>query len=190
MPITRLMTATKDDTAIFMNTNVENPSAMDSSPLERTIASPDQADESPRPVTVTRTENRPRLVIADDDPVVVAALVAQLKGAFEVVGTADDGESAVALVARERPDVALLDLEMPAGGGLHATCGIGEVSPKTAVVILSIDESAHSVLRLLKAGAMTYLRKGTSAKDLILRLHQSIAAHRTESADGVTDEAA
>jgi DNA-binding NarL/FixJ family response regulator len=173
-----------------MNTYVENPPAMTSNVLERTIGGPDQSDAYRRALSVARTENRPRLVIADDDPVVVAALVAQLKCAFEVVGTAGDGESAVELAARERPDVALLDLEMPAGGGLRATCGIGEVSPATAVVILSIDEAAHSVLRLLKAGAMTYLRKGTPATELIQRLQQSIAAHQTESGHGVTDEAA
>jgi DNA-binding NarL/FixJ family response regulator len=173
-----------------MNTYVEDPSAMTSDVLERTIDGSDESDASSRALSIARTENRPRLVIADDDPVVVMALVAQLKGAFEVVGTAGDGESAVQLVARERPDVALVDLEMPAGGGLHATCGIGEVSPETAVVILSIDEAAHTVLRLLKAGAMTYLRKGTPATELIERLQQSIAAHHSESGHGITHEAA
>jgi DNA-binding NarL/FixJ family response regulator len=159
---------------------------MNSNLLGSTIVSTDSADESPRPLSVVRTANRPRLVLADDDPVVMATLSAQLKGAFDVVGLAHSGESAIQLVARERPDAALLDLQMPAGGGLHATRGIGEVSPETAVVILSIDESADSVLSLLKAGAMTYVRKGTPAKVLIERLEQSIAAHRTESAASVS----
>jgi DNA-binding NarL/FixJ family response regulator len=142
-------------------------------------------------MTAAKIDKRSRLVIADDDPVVLAVLIAQLKETFEVVGTADSGEGAIQLVGRQRPDAALLDLEMPGGGGLHATRGIRDVSPETAVVILSIDEASDSVLQLLKAGAMTYLRKGIPPQALIERLQQSIHAHGNVELDrGGLDERA
>ncbi len=122
--------------------------------------------------------SRPRLLIADDDPVVAATLSAQLREDFEVVGAATDGDDAVELAANLQPDVALVDVQMP-GGGLGATRGIAEVSPHTAIVILSVDESEHSVVEFINAGAMTYLRKGTPPSEIAARLHTSIQAHRS-----------
>jgi DNA-binding NarL/FixJ family response regulator len=120
---------------------------------------------------------RPRLLIADDDQVVSATLSAQLRREFDVVATAEDGTAAITLARSLQPDVALVDVQMPGGGGLHTTRGIVEVSPRTAIVILSVDESDQSVVEFINAGAMTYLRKGLPAPEIASRLHQSIAAH-------------
>jgi DNA-binding NarL/FixJ family response regulator len=120
---------------------------------------------------------RPRLLVADDDPIVRAVLYAQLDSVFEV-GMADDAESAIDLAGRERPDVALIDVQMPAGGGLHATRGIRAISPETAIVILSSTETDDSVVEFLAAGAMTYLRKGVPVEEIIARLWDAIAAHK------------
>ena len=62
---------------------------------------------------------RPRLVIADDDAFVRAMLAAQLDQMFECVGTAADARTAVALVVAQRPDVVILDVNMPGGGAMH-----------------------------------------------------------------------
>jgi two-component system, NarL family, response regulator DesR len=124
-------------------------------------------------------ETRPRLLIADDDQIVSATLTAQLRAEFEVVGAAADGDRAIELAQAVQPDVALVDVQMPGGGGLHTTRGITEVSPQTAIVILSVDESDQSVIEFMNAGAMTYLRKGTPAAEIAQRLHRSIAAHKT-----------
>ena len=121
---------------------------------------------------------RPRLLIADDDRAVLGALTAQLHERFEVVGAAEDAQQAVELARSAQPDVALIDVQMPAGGGLHATRGIREVSPGTAVVILSVDESESSVMEFLGAGAISYLRKGTSAAEITTVLRDSISAHQ------------
>jgi DNA-binding NarL/FixJ family response regulator len=91
---------------------------------------------------------------------------------------ADDAESAIDLAGRERPDVALIDVQMPAGGGLHATRGIRAISPETAIVILSSTETDDSVVEFLAAGAMTYLRKGVPVEEIIARLWDAIAAHK------------
>jgi diguanylate cyclase (GGDEF)-like protein/PAS domain S-box-containing protein len=120
----------------------------------------------------------PRALLADDDPVILAALGAQLQREFSLVGVAEDADDAIELACRCRPDVALVDIEMP-GGGLLATRGIREGSPDTAIVILTADESRSSVLQFLEAGAIAYLRKGLPAHQLAPRLNEAISAHRT-----------
>ena len=120
---------------------------------------------------------RPALLIADDEPIARVALATRLRSDFRLVGIAHDDAGAVELAARERPDVALLDAQMPIIGGLQATRAIREVSPTTAIVILSMDESDASVVEFLNAGAVAYLRKGIRGDELVERLHQSIAAH-------------
>jgi DNA-binding NarL/FixJ family response regulator len=124
------------------------------------------------------TNDRPRLVIADDDALVRSMLASQLGRQFECVGVAADANEAITLVALHRPAVALLDANMPGGGAMHATHEIRTASPETAVVILSIDECRADVIALIDAGAMTYLRKGIPPQELAHRLVVSIDAHR------------
>jgi diguanylate cyclase (GGDEF)-like protein/PAS domain S-box-containing protein len=120
----------------------------------------------------------PRAVLVDDDPVILAALGAQLRHEFSVVGVAEDADHAIKLACQVHPDLALVDVEMP-GGGLLATRGIRKGSPDTAIVILTADESRSSVLQFLDAGAIAYLRKGLPAYQLAPRLNEAISAHRT-----------
>jgi DNA-binding NarL/FixJ family response regulator len=81
-------------------------------------------------------------------------------------------------MARElRPDAAIIDVEMPAGGGLRATQEICDCSPATAVLILSSDESDAGVVTMLRAGAVSYFRKGLSGAELCDALNESIDAH-------------
>jgi DNA-binding NarL/FixJ family response regulator len=120
---------------------------------------------------------RPTLLIADDDAVLRRTIGALVGGVFDVVGLAADAQEAIALAVRHRPDVALVDVQMPGGGGLHATQRIAAQSPRTAIVILSGDEEHSAVLELLTAGAVSYLRKGRSVDELVRRLHASIEAH-------------
>jgi len=121
-----------------------------------------------------------RLMIADDDPVVRMALCHALSDEFDVVGTAADAVEAIALAERTRPDAAIVDLQMPDGGGLRATREIRRRVPETAIVVLSADECEPIVLATLEAGAMAYVRKGLSAHALMRTLHASIAARTSQ----------
>jgi DNA-binding NarL/FixJ family response regulator len=121
----------------------------------------------------------PRLVLADDDAVVRSMLGAQLEYVFEVVGAAVDAEEAIALVEAHRPDIAILDVNMPGGGARRATREIRARSPETAIVILSADESDDHVIELMTVGAITYLRKGIDGANLVRTLLGAIEAHRT-----------
>jgi DNA-binding NarL/FixJ family response regulator len=126
---------------------------------------------------------RPRLMIADDDPVARAVLSAQLSERFELVGLARDAEEATSLAQAREPDAAIIDLEMPRGGGMRATREIHARVPHTAIVIMSADEQRDSVVELLVAGAVSYLRKGASGETLAEKLLLSIAAHADEVAE-------
>jgi two-component system nitrate/nitrite response regulator NarL len=119
------------------------------------------------------SEPAPRVLIADDDPDVRAVLVAQLSGRFDVVGTAAETDEAIALATDTRPDIAIVDVQMP-GGGLRATREMCEATPETTIVALSADESERVVL---DAGAVSYVRKGGGADELVALLDEAHRAH-------------
>ncbi len=125
--------------------------------------------------------HRPRLVIADDDPVAQCILRASLDLDFEVVGLANDGEEAVALAKTNQPDAALVDLVMPKGGGLRAVRGILETSPITAVVMISGQRPRGTIRQLLKLGTIAYCRKGIDPRLLADYLRESIELHTAAS---------
>ncbi len=116
------------------------------------------------------------MLIADDDSVTRTVLITRLEGEFDVVASAVDAREAVDLAAEHRPDVAIVDVQMPGGGGLEAARGIRERSPRTAVIAYSSDESRQGVLDMLDAGAMVYVRKQVPHEELVWRVHAAIAA--------------
>jgi DNA-binding NarL/FixJ family response regulator len=117
-----------------------------------------------------------RIVIADDHPVFREGLRAQLEAApdLEVVGEAVDGVSAVAAASVQVPDVVLMDLHMPGGGGVQATRQILAAAPAVKVLVLTMYEDDDLVFAALRAGARGYLVKEASGGD-ILRAIRSVA---------------
>lgn len=110
-----------------------------------------------------------RVLIADDEPalrVALSDLLGQDDGVI-LVGTAGDADEAIELAGSRRPDVALVDVKMPAGGGPRAAREIIRVSPGTRVIALSAFEDRPTVLEMLRAGAVGYLVKGTAAGEII-----------------------
>jgi DNA-binding NarL/FixJ family response regulator len=128
----------------------------------------------------TSAGHRPRLVIADDDPVVRSMLRMSLAEEFEVVGVAGDGEEAIELARVNQPDAALVDVKMPKGGGLSAVRGIIEVAPATAIVVLSGVRSHGTVRELLQAGAIAFRRKGAAPHVLAAALTEAMKVHHAE----------
>ncbi len=86
---------------------------------------------------------------------------------LQVVAEAGDGEEAVRLAAQTRPDVALVDISMPKLNGIEATRQIKEISPGTAVLILTAYDDDQYVFALLEAGAAGYLLKNVRGRDLV-----------------------
>ncbi|ROS72160.1 LuxR family two component transcriptional regulator [Curtobacterium sp. PhB130] len=110
-----------------------------------------------------------RVVVADDHPIVRAGIVALLQDAddVEVVGQAADGESAVATVLAELPDVVLMDLRMPGIDGDAATARILGAEPGIRVLILTTYESDDQILAAIEAGATGYLLKAAPESEIL-----------------------
>jgi CheY-like chemotaxis protein len=117
-----------------------------------------------------------RLMIADDDPVSRLMLGAILKRepGFELVGEAADAGQAVELALRRRPDVVLLDVDMPGGGGARAAVQIREGLPEARIVAISADDSQGTQYDMMRAGAVGFVTKG-APDDEILRVIRSSA---------------
>jgi len=108
------------------------------------------------------------VVLADDQRVVregLATLLGLLPG-IDVLGTASDGEEAIALVERLRPDVVLMDLRMPRCDGVAATRRLREQGSPTRVVVLTTYADDRSVVEALRAGARGFLTKDAGAEEI------------------------
>jgi DNA-binding NarL/FixJ family response regulator len=109
-----------------------------------------------------------RILIADDHPVVRDGLAAMLgtQPDFEVVATAADGQEAVRLAAELRPDVVLLDLEMPELDGVQALARMRAASPAVRALVFTAFDTDERILGAVRAGAQGYLLKGAPRDEL------------------------
>jgi DNA-binding NarL/FixJ family response regulator len=106
-------------------------------------------------------EKKTRILLADDHSVVRKGfgLILSTQPDLEVVGEACNGREAVELAAQLHPDVVVIDVSMPEVNGIEGTRRIGEVSPRTRVLALSMHRDAVYVREILRAGAKGYLVK-------------------------------
>jgi NarL family two-component system response regulator LiaR len=121
-----------------------------------------------------------RVLLVDDHAVVRKGLRAlfEREPSIEVVGEAEDGEHAVTMADRLRPDVVVMDLEMPGIGGTEATRQITAEQPSVKIVVLTSHAAEEDVFPALKAGALGYLLKHSAPDDIIRAIEQ---AHRGET---------
>jgi DNA-binding NarL/FixJ family response regulator len=110
-----------------------------------------------------------RILLADDHAVVRQGfrLILTAQPDMEVVGEAANGREAVSECGRLRPDIAVVDVSMPELNGIEATRRIGEASPRTRVLALSMHKDAVYVREILRAGAKGYLLKDAMDTDLV-----------------------
>jgi EAL domain-containing protein (putative c-di-GMP-specific phosphodiesterase class I)/CheY-like chemotaxis protein len=116
-----------------------------------------------------------RVLVADDDPTMRGALanLIEHQDTLELVALAADAEEAIELATLHRPDVALLDVKMPNGGGPRAAREIRARSPETRVVVLSAHEDEQSISEMLAEGATGYLVKGAPVEDILRAIHDA-----------------
>ncbi|MFQ5700800.1 MAG: PleD family two-component system response regulator [Acidobacteriota bacterium] len=122
----------------------------------------------------------PRIVVADDDPIVVRFLSAVFRNEGFEVSTAENGEEAITLIREERPDLVILDLVMPFLDGFEV-CRRMRESPETSeipIIILSMKEKEQDALRAFELGANDYVRKPFNALELVARARKLLANTR------------
>lgn len=122
---------------------------------------------------MNQPSERIRVLVADDHPVFRRGMRAILAAEpdTELVGEATDGEEAVALALELRPDVILMDLNMPKVSGIEATRQILEASPDTAILMLTMFEDDKSILAAVRAGAHGYILKGADGAETLRAVH-------------------
>ncbi len=118
-----------------------------------------------------------RLVLADDHPIYRDGLARILQTAqgIDVVGQAQDGDAAVALCESLAPDIVLLDISMPKGGGVGSLTRIMQMAKPPLVAILTASENETDLLQVLKLGAAGYILKGVGGSELIDLVHDLVA---------------
>ncbi len=136
------------------------------------------------------------ILIVDDHPIVRQGLrqLLEVQDDLQIIGEAEDGESAIGIISELIPDVVLMDLVMPGMSGVEATREIREISPHTQVVVLTSHYEDALVFPAIKAGALSYLLKSSLPEEVIeavraaarheARLHPRIAKRLMEEVSG------
>jgi DNA-binding NarL/FixJ family response regulator len=124
-----------------------------------------------------------RVFLVDDHQLFVSGVRAELsalEGAgIEIVGAATTVEDAVAAIAQDPPDVVLLDVHMPGGGGLAVLDAVRQRDPEVVFLALSVSDAPDDVLAVIRGGARGYVTKTIAAADL------ADAVHRVHAGDAV-----
>lgn len=139
-----------------------------------------------------------RVLMVDDHPLLREGIVAVIEGQpdLEVVGEATNGREAVEQFRARKPDIVLMDLQMPVMGGIEAISAIRSEFPDARIVVLTTYKGDAQALRAFKAGASGYLLKSMLRKELLDTIRSVHAGHRrippeiaNEIAEHHTDDA-
>jgi DNA-binding NarL/FixJ family response regulator len=110
--------------------------------------------------------DRPSVVIVDDHELFRAGVRAELEELVDVRGAAGTVEDAVTAILDAEPDVVLLDVHMPGGGGVQVIRGVADRRPAQRFLALSVSDAAEDVIAIIRAGARGYVTKSISAREL------------------------
>jgi DNA-binding NarL/FixJ family response regulator len=109
---------------------------------------------------------KPRVFLVDDHHLVLSGVRAELGDAVEVIGEASEVEAAIEMIGERMPDVVLLDVHMPGGGGRAVIEAVGAKHPEVKFLALSVSDAAEDVIGVIRAGARGYVTKTISGPEL------------------------
>jgi len=119
--------------------------------------------------------SRPRVFLVDDHQLIRAGLKAELADAVEIVGEADEVPAAIELVCERSPDVVLLDVHLPGGGGERVITEVLASGTSTTFLALSVSDAAEDVIRVVRAGARGYVTKSIQRDELVDAIYRVAA---------------
>ncbi len=131
-----------------------------------------------------------RVVLVDDHGLFRAGVRAELSGRVDVVGEASDATSAIEMITERKPDVVLLDVHMPGGGGALVPPAVHDREPGIRFLALSVSDAAEDVIAVIRSGARGYVTKNISTDELvdaIVRVHAGDAVFSPRLAGFVLD---
>jgi DNA-binding NarL/FixJ family response regulator len=131
-----------------------------------------------------------RVFLVDDHQLFLSGVRAELSARFEIVGEAGDVETAVAGIRADNPDVVLLDVHLPDGGGQAVIKAVAETNPDVRFLALSVSDAAEDVIAVIRAGARGYVTKSIAPADLadaIVRVRDGDAVFSPRLAGFVLD---
>jgi DNA-binding NarL/FixJ family response regulator len=131
--------------------------------------------------------NRPRVLLADDHPLVLTALRSLLEAECEVVGAVSDGRELVEAASRLEPEVIVLDISLPSLNGIDAARQIKKAQPETKILFLTMHANLAYLKEALVAGATGYLLK-TSAREELLGALRDVIRNRIHVSPGFGEE--
>jgi DNA-binding NarL/FixJ family response regulator len=122
---------------------------------------------------------RVKVYLVDDHRLFLAGVRAELSEEFSIVGSAYDVDTAIEEIRGLEPDVVLIDVHMPDGGGIVVVEGVGETNPEVKFLALSVSDHAEDVIGMIRAGARGYVTKTIEPADL------ADAVRRIDAGDAV-----
>lgn len=117
-------------------------------------------------------ERRLRVFLVDDHAVFRSGVRAELGDAVELVGEADEVDAAVELISERVPDVVLLDVHLPGGGGQAVLRGVHARHPDIRFLALSVSDAPEDVIAVIRAGARGYITKTISGPELLQAVYR------------------
>jgi len=133
---------------------------------------------------------RIKVFLVDDHRLFLSGVRVELRDAFDLLGEAEDVEAAIAGITKADPDVVLVDVHMPDGGGQSVIASVAKVNARVRFLALSVSDAAEDVIAVIRAGARGYVTKSISPKDLadaIVRVHGGDAVFSPQLAGFVLD---
>jgi DNA-binding NarL/FixJ family response regulator len=143
-----------------------------------------------RPTHRGGTPARLRVVVVDDHAMFRSGVRTELSSTLDIVGEAEDVDSAVAVITSTKPEVVLLDVHLPGGGGTEVLRRVAVRHPDVRFLALSVSDSAEDVIAVIRGGARGYVTKNITGDELISalrRVHQGDAVFSPRLAGFVLD---
>lgn len=113
------------------------------------------------------SQRLPTVFLVDDHALIRAGLRAELSGHVDVIGEADEVAAAIEMILERLPDVVLLDVHMPDGGGMAVLRAVTKEQPEVKFLALSVSDAAEDVIAVVRAGARGYVTKSIEGPELV-----------------------